>query len=328
MAPAGFQHEVLFYEGEDDFLAGTVPYLRTSLEEGEAAVVAVGHRNTRALRGELGDDAAAVAFDDMHALGRNPARIIPFWRDAVEAHAGPDGGIRGIGEPIWPSRTPAELDECRRHERLLNLAFGDEPGWTLLCPYDSAALGDEVLDEAARCHPYVRREEGSESNAEHAGDDGWAAFGGVLGPLPAGAVGVGFERDGLAQVRALVAAEARRGGLDRRRASDLVTAASELAANSVAHGGGRGVVRIWADGGDLVVEVSDGGLIDEPLVGRRRPSPAQDGGRGLWIANRLCDLVQIRSGARGTSVRLRMAIDPSRHRGNGQSGSTGVLSFQ
>ena len=28
------------------------------------------------------------------------------------------------------------------------------------------------------------------------------------------------------------------------------------------------------------------------------------GGRGLWIANQLCDLVQVRSGAAGTTVRL------------------------
>ncbi|HYJ77750.1 MAG TPA: sensor histidine kinase, partial [Actinomycetes bacterium] len=28
------------------------------------------------------------------------------------------------------------------------------------------------------------------------------------------------------------------------------------------------------------------------------------GGRGLWLANQLCNLVQIRSGAAGTTVRL------------------------
>ena len=28
------------------------------------------------------------------------------------------------------------------------------------------------------------------------------------------------------------------------------------------------------------------------------------GGRGVWLANQLCDLVQIRSGAAGTVVRL------------------------
>jgi len=41
------------------------------------------------------------------------------------------------------------------------------------------------------------------------------------------------------------------------------------------------------------------GRIDDPLVGRQR----------LWIANQICDLVQIRSGESGTQVRLQMAVD-------------------
>ena len=37
---------------------------------------------------------------------------------------------------------------------------------------------------------------------------------------------------------------------------------------------------------------------------RLRPDISQEGGRGLWLANQLCDLVKIRSGERGTVVRL------------------------
>ena len=47
---------------------------------------------------------------------------------------------------------------------------------------------------------------------------------------------------------------------------------------------------------------------DDPLVGRVKPVPTQVGGRGLWLANQFCDLVQIRSGDDGTAVRLQMAI--------------------
>ena len=38
------------------------------------------------------------------------------------------------------------------------------------------------------------------------------------------------------------------GGLDPARVSDLVVAASELAANSILHGGGRGLATVWDDG--------------------------------------------------------------------------------
>ena len=54
---------------------------------------------------------------------------------------------------------------------------------------------------------------------------------------------------------------------------------------------------------------ADSGRIEDPLVGRERPPHEQGRGRGLWIVNQLCDLVQIRSGEGGTHVRLRMTID-------------------
>ena len=113
-----------------------------------------------------------------------------------------------------------------------------------------------------------------------------------------------FGISGLSEVRSRVARAAQRAGLDPRGVADLVTAASELAANSVMHGGGTGTLRLWSEGDDLLVEVEDRGLIDEPLVGRLRPTISQEGGRGLWLANQLCDLVQIRSSERGTKVRL------------------------
>jgi MEDS: MEthanogen/methylotroph, DcmR Sensory domain len=44
--------------------------------------------------------------------------------------------LRGIGEPLFATRSADELVECQRHEALLNLAFQDAPGFWLLCPYD------------------------------------------------------------------------------------------------------------------------------------------------------------------------------------------------
>ncbi len=43
-------------------------------------------------------------------------------------------------------------------------------------------------------------------------------------------------------------------------------------------------------------------------MGRERPRAEQAGGRGLWITNQLCDLVQIRSSELGTEVRMRMNL--------------------
>lgn len=131
-----------------------------------------------------------------------------------------------------------------------------------------------------------------------------AAF--PLAPLKARRLEFGL--DDLHDVRALVAAAATAGGLPPSPTDDLVVAASELAANSILHGGGRGLATVWGEDGAILVEVADAGTITDPTVGRRRPQPAADHGRGLYIAHSLCDEVAIDSGATGTRIRLRMEL--------------------
>ncbi|MCA1843243.1 MAG: MEDS domain-containing protein, partial [Actinobacteria bacterium] len=131
-----FRHEALLYSGDADFVAQTASFLRDGVAAGEPALVVVSAAKIAMLREELGADADAVHFADMADVGRNPARIIPAWEDFVAACAQRGRPFRGVGEPIWASRSPAELAECERHEALLNLAFARAPAWWLLCPYD------------------------------------------------------------------------------------------------------------------------------------------------------------------------------------------------
>lgn len=63
---------------------------------------------------------------------------------------------------------------------------------------------------------------------------------------------------------------------------------------------------MWHTERGVVCQISDSGHITDPLVGRTRPGPNVPGGRGLWVANLLCDLVQLRSDATGTVIRLHM----------------------
>jgi anti-sigma regulatory factor (Ser/Thr protein kinase) len=117
---------------------------------------------------------------------------------------------------------------------------------------------------------------------------------------------------GLRPVRRLVSTEAARAGFTSASIADLVMAVGEVATNSIQHGGGAGTLRIWRDGDVLVCEIRDRGHFDDPLADRRRPAPRQDGGRGLWLVNQLCDLVQVRSFTTGTTVRLHMPRDRTR----------------
>jgi anti-sigma regulatory factor (Ser/Thr protein kinase) len=62
-------------------------------------------------------------------------------------------------------------------------------------------------------------------------------------------------------------------------------------------------MRVWYDDA-AVCEIHDAGYIDKPLAGREPPQGGRGGGYGLWLANQVCDLVQVRSSPAGTTVRL------------------------
>lgn len=106
----------------------------------------------------------------------------------------------------------------------------------------------------------------------------------------------------------MVAAHARPTGIDAERIAGFVLAANEAAANTLADAGGTGSARLWHGDWSLVCEISEGGRIVDPLVGRRAPPPDQEHGRGVWLMHQLCDLVELRSGESGTVVRIHMRL--------------------
>lgn len=304
----GYRHEALFYVGEDQFMQGTLPFIRGALAAEEPILVVLGAEKTGALRQELGGDGEAVLFADMTEVGANPARIIPAWEDFLLRHAAPERRLWGIGEPIWAARTPAELAECQRHEALLNVAFSD-PDFSLLCPYDTASLPAEVIHEARRNHPLLREGERLVHSADYPGAELLATpFDEPLPDPPPHAPHRAFDVDSLRELRAMLAVHAVRAGLSQERTADLLLAVNEVATNSILHGGGRGTLSIWRHHDALVCEVRDEGRIEDPLAGRRRPPSDSRGGRGLWLANQLCELVQVRAFATGGVVRLHMRL--------------------
>lgn len=304
---AEFRHEAFFYASQDEFLAGAASFVREGFVRSEPTLVVLGPQKIEALREELGDDAERVNFADMYEVGANPARIIPAWRDFVGEHGGSGNRVRGIGEPIWPERLGAELTECQRHEALLNLAFADTPGFYLMCPYDIAGLSPRVLLHARRNHPYLVVNGHEHDNLDYCGLEEIAAP--FADPLPPPSVQPEWKVFGvraLGELREFVTERAERFGLSEERVGDLVLALNEISTNSVVHGGGGGTLRVWPDGDNLICEVNDKGRLDEPLLGRERPPHAAAGGHGMWLANQLCDLVQVRAFPHGSAVRLHM----------------------
>jgi anti-sigma regulatory factor (Ser/Thr protein kinase) len=306
-AQGSFRHAALFYAGEREFLERTNAFVRAGLEADEPVLVMALAPKVRALRADLGVDAARVLWADVAEVGANPARLIPAWRSFVKEHGAPGRWVRGVGEPIWAGRTPEELVECQRHEALLNIAFADGPYLSMLCLYDTETLSASVVTEAMRSHPMVieegvRRESSSYSAEEEASEPSHRH----LPQPPLHAHTLSFTRETLEELRRFVGEQSAEARLRPERRSDLVLAVNELANNSICHGGGGGTLHMWEEGEMLVAEVRDHGNMQEPLAGSQEPGTDQILGRGLWLVNQLCDLIQMRTYEAGSVVRVHM----------------------
>ncbi|MGZ4431019.1 MAG: anti-sigma factor RsbA family regulatory protein [Gaiellales bacterium] len=304
-----FRHEALFYSGEEEFVERCASFIRAALAAEEAILVAVAAPKIDLLRQALDEEAGEVQFADMGEIGVNPARIIPVWQEFASRHAGGGRSARGIGEPISPARRSDELVECQRHESLINLAFGSGPGWWLACPYDTSALEPDVIEEACRSHPVVSNTDGARESADYPGADRMTGpFAGRLPDPRETPKELSFDAGSLRRVREFTRDLAAGFGLAELRGADLVLAVNEIATNSVRHGGGGGVLRVWSEGDALLCEVQDRGYIEKPLAGRLTPAPGQTNGHGIWLTNHLCDLVQVRSTPGETVVRMQMRL--------------------
>jgi anti-sigma regulatory factor (Ser/Thr protein kinase) len=93
------------------------------------------------------------------------------------------------------------------------------------------------------------------------------------------------------------------------RLQGFVLAVNEVITNVVLHAGGHGRIVLWPAGNSTWCTVTDSGPgIPQPY---QRPPEVPEafevGGRGIWLAYRLCDEVTMATGPIGTTIGLRMA---------------------
>jgi anti-sigma regulatory factor (Ser/Thr protein kinase) len=301
----GLVHLALFYASGQQYREDVGPFIHDGLSNSEPVLAAVPGDQVQALRGVLGGRGHDVAFADMTALGRNPARIIPAVRTFMDQH--PGQRIRCVDEPAWPGRSVEEAREITRHEALVNQAFTGTAA-TVLCPYDSRQLAPSMINEAGGTHPYLLAEGHGQPNRTYRGPVVPPSCESPLPPPPATAETHEYYSD-LRQLRQWVTGQASAAGLSPDRVADLVIAASELAANTLRHTPAAGTARIWHTDDEILYQVDDQGEITDPLAGFR-PGARDGHGHGLWVVNQVCDLTEIRSGPGGTTIRVRMSLKP------------------
>jgi anti-sigma regulatory factor (Ser/Thr protein kinase) len=299
-----FDHPALLYRDDDEYLAGTVPFIRGGLAAGQPVMVAVPGASLDLIRDALGTGADRVTWNDMTVAGRNPGRIIPaVLLRFAEDH--PGERVRIIGEPIWAGRTALEYPACAQHEALINAAF-DGRDAEILCPYDVSRLAPEVIDDAYRTHPVLATPSGRSASPEYR--DPMAAanlFNLPLPDPPVSATTVTIDRQSLSGLRRFVSDHAARAGLSPERAAELTIAVNELATNTVEHADGSGTLSVWVENGYVVCQLHDSGYLVNLLAGRVPPAPASlGGGRGLVLVNHLCDLVRMYTRLGSTTIRV------------------------
>jgi anti-sigma regulatory factor (Ser/Thr protein kinase) len=302
------EHAALFHDDEQALVAGVVAHARAGLEADDAVVVALSAPHLDLVGDALGDDADGVVLQDVQRLGRNPARLLPALHRFLGEH--PDRRVRAVAQAWTPDRPADERASCLQHDALANLAFADRPV-SLLCPYDGSRLEDATAADARAAHPLLVEDGVAVPNATYG--DPFTLSEAVVGPLPdppdEGETLVYGAPHGPRAVRLAVAEHAAVAGLHPDRVTDLCLAVHEVAVNTVVHTRGRGILSLWHTDDRVVAEIQDGGHVEDPLVGRHPPGPADGRGYGLYLTHRLCDLVRLHSTRDGgTTVRMTMYL--------------------
>jgi anti-sigma regulatory factor (Ser/Thr protein kinase) len=114
-----------------------------------------------------------------------------------------------------------------------------------------------------------------------------------------------FNKDALQALRKAVLAEAASVGMAPDRATDVVCAVHELAANAVLHGAGTGRLLMHIHDGQLYCHISDAGAIscERARIRDIRVTPwAYQAGHGLWMVRQVADQMSVLTGPYGTQA--------------------------
>lgn len=301
----GFRHASITCPADDELARAVLAFVTEGAQAREPVLIAAAGPVLPRLRRELDSYGGKVTWTGLASASVNPGRVTAAVRTFAAEHAGEQ--VRCVQEPAWHLLSGDHLQEAVRQHALLNLALAG-CGVSMLCAY-GGPLPPPAEDSVLRTHPLLVRDGRWQPNPAYPGAAALPAEAAEpLPPPPRSAAALAY-RTRQVDVREFTARQAQLAGLPHDRVTDLVIAVSEVTANTLLHTGEPGRLWVWAADGEVVCQVEDTGHIRDPLAGSfLRPLAEPGGGRGLWTVHQLCDLVQIRTGAAGTTIRLHMRL--------------------
>jgi anti-sigma regulatory factor (Ser/Thr protein kinase) len=231
---------------------------------------------------------------DQHTAGR---------RVHVVAEPDLDGGVDA---GMHADRAAAYL----AYEAVCNETYDPYDG-AVTCIWSRRHHPAAVLDGVRATHRYLLTPAGRVPSSLYRGAERYLTqrYDPPLPPAPADVdhdVSLAEVAD-LSRLRAVLQPWVDKHGFAEEAADDVVVAAVEVAANGLRHGTTPVRVRCWHRRRTLIVQCDDSaGRLIPATAGYRRPqlADASPGGRGLWLARQLADVVITESVPGRTSVRL------------------------
>lgn len=281
------------YRSPHDLAVAAAERIKGSLADSAIVLVAGTPQYLDRLNSEIDLARSGIEQIDLRSF-LNPGRLLWAIRAFASKHlARPLTCLQEVG---WLDRPYEELAEAIRYERLLSLALAGRAA-EVTCWYD-ARISEQLLGAAERAHS------AGQPGHPSASELGWPP----LSPAPQAAEELAF-RGNQAEVREFAGTLARQAGLPPDRIADLIIVVGELAGNTLRHTASAGTLTAWSSPDEFICQVSDAGHIADPLAGTLRPDAAEIGkGRGLWLVHQVGDLVQTRTGPRGTTTRVHMRL--------------------
>jgi MEDS: MEthanogen/methylotroph, DcmR Sensory domain len=312
-AEGAFQHAACVYTSDSQFLDTALPFLADGLALGEPVLAVTNPANLELLGAALGESSGDVDYAESAFFGRRPPRrvaaVYRYWKGAQGSLR--SGRVRILAEPVWAGRSAREITAWTRMEAALNVTLATT-SISMICPYDARTTGADILAGALRTHP-VQVAGSAQSPSPQYADP--AAFARSCDTRPLAQPSDGaetFDFDGdLRGLRRFIVGSADAHGVAGDRADMLVLAVSEVGAYLKDRWPTSATVRTWEQPGAVVCDFRQpGASLDDPFLGLRPAELVPGDGDGLWLANQICDWMDIRSDAGGCTIQLQI---PSSH---------------
>ena len=320
-----FAHTALILDADADLPARLGPELRRSTAIFDEVVLVVGAGTRTALAGAVAElPGDAVSW-------REPAEFYQRLGCAYESfrsyladlhRAGRRAHV--IAEPDLTSNVDPRFHAGRAaaylaYEAVCNDAYAIG-GSAVTCIWDSRDHAGAVIDAVRATHALLLTADGPVSSPSYLPPQRYLTERHQV-PMPPAPARPDHDVTlhdvgGLRGLRTALTAWAAEHGFAAEAAEDVLVAVTEVATNGLRHGEGTVRVRAWHHGDTLIVQCDDAGGRPIPAAaGYHRPRPfAAVGGRGLWLARQLADVVTVSSAPGRTAVCLqfpRRLMQPS-----------------